>query len=74
MQIGSPTGLDLVMIDDYRPVTGHDAEQLPLLGSLSATNARANRSGHRDRLTWQRIPSIPIAYGAVRRRHEIRQK
>jgi hypothetical protein len=42
------------MVDCNRPVTGHDSKQLRLLGSLSATYAGANRSGHRNRLTWAR--------------------
>lgn len=47
------------MVNRYRPVMGHNAKQLPLLGSLPAPYARANRSGHRNRLTWQTVRSIP---------------
>jgi hypothetical protein len=51
MQVGPPTGQDLAIIDRYRPVTGHDAEQLRLLSPFPATDAGANRVGHRNRLT-----------------------
>jgi hypothetical protein len=52
------------MVDRNSTVAGHDAEQLGLLGPLPATDAGANRCGHRNRLTrWQRaellIPRLP---------------
>jgi hypothetical protein len=51
MQVGPPTGQDLAIIDRYRPVAGHYAEQLRLLSPFPATDAGANRVGHRNRLT-----------------------
>jgi hypothetical protein len=53
------------MVNRYRPVAGHNAKQLPLLGSLPAPYAGANGSGHRNRLTWQSQWSIP-SRGRVR--------
>jgi hypothetical protein len=65
MQIRSSARQDLPMVNRYRPVAGHNAKQLPLLGSLPAPYASANRSGHRIRLTWQSRWSIP-SRGRVR--------
>jgi len=39
------------MVDGDRPVTGHEAKQLRLLGPLPAADAGAYRLGHQNRLT-----------------------
>jgi hypothetical protein len=54
------------MVDRYRPVTGHQPEQFRLLSPLPATNARANRGGHRNRLTGRAHSPARAASAASR--------
>src|SRR5688572_11477869 len=53
MQVSPSAGQDLAMVDRNPTVPGHYAEQFRLLGPLPATDAGANRRGHRNRLTRQ---------------------
>jgi hypothetical protein len=55
------------MIDRYRAVAGHYAEQLRLLSPLPATDAGANRVGHRNRLTRPRVQLVRAAFAISRR-------
>jgi hypothetical protein len=55
------------MIDRYRPVAGHYAEQLRLLSPFPAADAGANRLGHRNRLTRPRYGSVRTAFAISRR-------
>jgi len=55
------------MVDGDRPVTGHEAKQLRLLGPLPAADAGAYRLGHQNRLTLRRYGSLHAAFAISRR-------
>jgi hypothetical protein len=54
------------MVDYDSPIMGNDAKEPRLLVPSPTPDAGTYRRGHRDRLTWQRVPSIPISFGGSR--------
>ncbi len=59
MQIGASARLDLAEVDQNGRIAGHEAKQSNLLVTGPASNTRAYRGGHRNRLTLLRVCSIP---------------
>src|SRR5829696_6304994 len=55
------------MVEGNRPVAGHYAKQLRLLGPLPAADAGAYRLGHQNRLTLRRYGSLHAAFAISRR-------